>query len=243
MRNRWFIAIKEKSENLFDLSGLQVIESPPNTYWADPFLASHEGKDYCFFEEYDYAKGRLAVAEIEKHDSCLFFTNPRVILDEAEHCSFPSVIKIHGEWYMTPERVLAGELLVYRAVQFPDVWTVHSRVAVGRYDDPIMRKNGEYYEVWATDDNKLRVFRTKDFGRWDVVRTEDKPYQRGAGHFIGDLRPTQDSVPIYGRAVKFLDPEGRIKHQIEPDWYPDLTGTHTFNVSERFVVIDGRIRL
>lgn len=240
MANKWFIGIKKRGENLYDLSNLKILESPEGVYWADPFLAEHERKSYLFFEWYDYEKGRLAVAEINED---LGIEKVRPIISETEHMSFPSVTQIHGEWYMTPERVLAGELLVYRALHFPDVWAVHSRVAVGRYDDPIMRKNGEWFEIWTTDDNKLRVFRTKDFGRWELFRSEDKPYQRSAGHFLGDLRPTQDSVPIYGRAIKFLDPEGKIKHQIEPDWMPGLTGTHTFSVSSKHVAIDGRVRI
>lgn len=245
MRNKWFIGIKKRGDDIFDLSMLTKIEAQDGRYWADPFLAEHEGREWLFFEDYDYNKGRLACMEIRDYGDVPMpdINTFSVVLEEEHHVSFPSVTKIDGEWYMTPERVIAGELLVYRALEFPDVWTVHSRVAMGRYDDPILRKNGEHFEIWTTDDNKLRVFRSSDMQRWGVVRSEDKPYLRSAGHFIGELRPTQDSVPIYGRAIKFLDPEGKIKHQIEPDWAPNLTGTHTFNVSSKHVVIDGRIRL
>lgn len=250
MANKWFIGIGRRGDDIFDLTNLGTIEAGEGRYWADPFLAEHEGREWLFFEDYDYNKGRLACMEIKdvyNHGQFMGVVPDlntfSVVLEEEHHVSFPSVTKIDGEWYMTPERVIAGELLVYRALVFPDVWTVHSRVAMGRYDDPIMRKNGEYLEIWTTDDNKLRVFRSSDMQRWDVVHSEDKPYMRSAGHFIGELRPTQDSVPIYGRAIKFIDPEGKIKHQIEPDWAPNLTGTHTFNVSSKHVVIDGRIRI
>lgn len=246
MANKWFIAIKKRGEDIFDLSHLQLVDNEfENTYWADPFLMEHEGKEYCFFEWYNYEKGVLGVAEVQDNLGGIAFANPRVILDEEKHLSFPSVMWDGWNYYMTPERVLAGELLVYRAVEFPDVWAVHSRVAMGRYDDPIMRTvDVGKYEIWTTDDNKLRVFYSEDnMQTWRVIRTEDKPYQRSAGHFIGDLRPTQDSVPIYGRAIKFLDPEGKVKHYIEPDWYEGLTGCHTFNVSSKHVVVDGRVKL
>lgn len=239
--NKWFIAIKKRGEDIFDLSGLTVIEPPEGHYYADPFLAEEGGKTYVFYEDYDYTKGRLAVGEWDGKE----LKNQRIILDEFMHVSFPSVVKIDGEWYMTPERCLGGELWIYKAAQFPDVWEPYALVAEGRFDDPILRKvpHGGF-QVWtSTDGDKQRIFQSDTLdGPWSLILSEDLPYSRSAGHFIDYMRVAQDSVPIYGRALRFIIID-KVIHKIEPDWYPHLTGTHTFNVSKNYVVIDGRIAL
>lgn len=239
MRNKWFIALKYRGEDIYDFSDLTILESPPNIYWADPFLAEHEGKTYCFFEQYDYEKGCIAVGELDG----LEIKNVKKILDEPWHMSFPSVVQEGENYYMTPERCLAGSLWIYKCERFPDVWNMHHHVANGRYDDPILRKVSNGWQIWATEDNKLVVFEAQTLrGEWRVIKREDKPFMRNAGHFIGDLRPTQDCIPVYGRAMKILDGD-RIVREIEPDWMPNLTGTHTLNVTEKYVVVDGRIKL
>lgn len=240
MKNKWFIALKKRGSDMTDLSDLTIVPSPEGCYFADPFLAEENGKTYLFYEDYDYEKGRIAVAEVEG----LEVKNHRVIIDEPYHMSFPSVVKFKGEWYMTPERCLAGELLVYKAVSFPDVWEPVASVSTGRFDDPVMREKDGALEIWcSTDGDNLRVFRSDSIeGPWGLIFAQEQPFARAAGHFIGPMRIAQDSVPTYGRAIKFLE-QGKVIYTIEPDWYPQLTGTHTFNVSEKYVVLDGRIAL
>lgn len=239
MKNLWFIGIKERGAALMDTSGFTVIEAPEGHYYADPFLAEEDGKTYVFYEDYDYEKGRIAVAEVDG----LELKNHRIILDELKHISFPSVFKYGGEWYMVPERVLAGELWVYKAVEFPDVWEPLKKVAEGRYDDPVFKETEDGIEIWcSTDGDKLRIFRAPSMdGDWSLIFSDDAPFARSAGNFIGNVRVAQDSVPVYGRAIKFINNGEMLT--IEPDWYPQLTGTHTFNVTDKYVVIDGRITL
>ena len=234
--NKWFIAIKRRGENLLDLSNLSIIPSPEGHYWADPFLADN----LLFFEDYDYEKGVLAVGEWDGKE----LRNVRTILEEEKHLSFPSVINLDGEWYMTPERCLAGQLWIYKATQFPDIWEQFSLVAFGRYDDPILRQIEDGYEVWTSEDgDKLRVFASRSLvGPWNLIRGRDEQYARSAGHFIGDIRPCQDSVPEYGAGIVFKR-EDTVISRIGQTWYPNLTGTHTFNVSNKFVIIDGRIKI
>lgn len=232
--NKWFIAIKQRGEDIYNLDNLTIIESPPDHYWADPFLAD----SYLFFEDYDYNKGIISVGEIDG----VTIKNVRPVLEEPNHLSFPSVL-FDGGWYMTPERHHARMLRVYRATSFPDRWEPLVDVARGPFDDPLLRKTEGGFEIWATQEDVLYVFRAERIeGPWNQVRKHDAPFQRAAGNFIGDIRPTQDTVPIYGRAIKFLRGD-EVVRTIGPTWYPNLTGTHTFNVSETHVVIDGRIPL
>lgn len=238
--NKWFIGIKKRTEDIFDVSDMTILESPIGHYWADPFLADEDGITYLFFEDYNYDKGVIAVGELHG----LEIRNIRTVIDEPKHLSFPSVFKDGGDWYMTPERCLSGELSIYKATAFPDVWEPIVTVSRGRYDDPILRKKENGYQIWTVEDgDKVRVFESKTIdGEWRLIKSNDEQYARPAGHFIGDIRPVQDSVPTYGRALKFKRGDAIIK-EIEPDWIPNLTGTHTFNISEKYVCIDGRIKL
>jgi hypothetical protein len=235
VNNYWFIAIKKRGEDIYNLDNLTILQSPPGHFWADPFLAGQ----YLFFEDYDYEKGIISVGELDG----LTLKNVRPVLDEPEHVSFPSVLHHDGDWYMTPERHNARLLRVYRATAFPDRWEPLVNVARGRFDDPLLRKTERGFEIWATKADVLHVFEAKHIaGPWRLIRTHTAPFQRSAGNFIGDIRPTQDTQPVYGRAIKFLRGD-EVVRTIEPTWYPNLTGTHTFNVSETHVVIDGRIPL
>ena len=238
--NRWFIAIKERGENIKDLTGLTILNAPEGHYWADPFLAEDGNKTYLFFEDYDYKKGRLAVGELDG----LQLKNVRTILDEPHHMSFPSVFQDGEDWYMTPECVLSGELRIFKAIEFPDYWDEYKLVARGRFDDPVLYKIKNGYQIWTNEDgDKSRVFeaRTLD-GDWNLIKAEDEQYSRSAGHFIGNTRVAQDSLPVYGHGIVFKEGKS-VKSRIEPTWYPDLTGTHTYNVSSKYCVIDGRIKL
>ena len=60
MRNKWFIAIKKNSGDLFDTSSYIKIKSPKDKYYADPFIVKHKGVNYLFFEDYDYKKGVIS---------------------------------------------------------------------------------------------------------------------------------------------------------------------------------------
>lgn len=248
MRNRWFIGLKEKGLDVFDMHGLTLNRAAEGFYWADPFLAEEDGKRFIFMEEYDYTKGYLVCAELDG----LEVRNVKKILDLSTHCSFPSVTKIGDEWYMTPENVLSGELWVYRAKKFPYEWERFSLVAKGRYDDPILRWEGGFIIETSTDGDKRRIFRNTDSigmkGEWNLVWSADEMYSRRAGHdfvhpTLGTISPMQDSVPIYGWAIVFKNHARQTVHWIEPDWMPHLTGTHTFSTSEHLVAVDARVRV
>lgn len=241
-KNRWFIAIKRRGENIFDLSDLIILDSPSDVYYADPFVVEHAGCVYIFFEQYNYRKGVLAVAEMCCDSMSL--KNKNVVVEENKHLSFPSVFADNESFYMTPEREQAGDLWIYKATSFPYQWEKFVLVSKGKFDDPILRKTGNKYQLWTTQGpDELRVFEAQEItGPWRLTIRRTVAYSRNAGHFIGDIRVAQDCSSVYGGAIKFLR-EDRVVHTIHPDWYPNLSGTHTFNLSENFLVIDGRIPL
>lgn len=241
--NKWFFAVKKRGDDIYDLSGLKVIDPPKGFYYADPFLIKRDGITYIFFELYDYEKGRIAYSIL---DDDLTITEPKVVIDSDTHMSFPALLEDGKEVYMTPENCLGGELVIYQAVKFPEVWDKVKVVANGRFDDPIMFKYKDKYRIMATEGgNNLKVFEADSVhSNWKQISSDCVQHSRSAGNIFDGIRPVQDSTPDYGRAIVFKDLEtGKELKRIEPDWYPNLTGTHTFNMSEDYIIIDGRIKL
>lgn len=243
-KNLWFLAYKERSGDIFDLSGLTIVDSPPNTYFADPFLIDYQGSTYVFFEYYDYDKGRIAYSEIIDGE----LGDISIAIEKDHHLSFPSVVELFGEVYMVPEQGLSGKLEIYKATQFPDKWEVISKVADGSFADPILSYEDKSFILNCSDsDNRAVTYRSKYIeGPWELIKSEDEPYYRPAGHpFMWKdrlIRPYQDCSKVYGGAIVFKEDDKVIK-RIEPDWHPFLTGTHTWNISDKFVIIDGRVAL
>lgn len=238
-KNKWFIAIKERGENLFDLGGLKIIEPAEGTYHADPFFF----RDRIFFELYDYEKGVIASMTKDGKDI-------RGAIERPYHLSFPFIIEDYGEIYMIPENHHAIEL--FRCVKFPDKWEFVKTLFEGAFADTTILKTPEGLLMFTTEgDNNLRIFRSQFIaGPWEKIYSDAHMHSRGAGNIFKKdgklIRPTQDGE-TYGYKVYFKEIEMPYKektiHVIDPDWFPLLTGTHTFNFDDTHVIIDGRIKL
>lgn len=243
-RQKWFIAVKLRNGSPFDLQGLQPIPCPNGRYMADPFLVEVRGDHWLFYEDYDYVKGRIAVGRLEGTK----LVDQRICLETENHLSFPCVLAEKGQHYMVPEQAASKELWVWRADTFPDRWLRYACVARGRFHDPVLRVAGQgVIELWATtNDDALCVFRADAMeGPWHLVsrRARISEWTRSAGLWFEGFRPVQETAPVYGRAIHVLDSNGTRVHTIEPDWHPGLNGTHTINVNDRYIVIDGRVPL
>jgi hypothetical protein len=235
-KNKWFIAYKRRGVNLFDLSGLTIVEPPQDTYMADPFVLD----GYFFYEWYDYNKGKIACSIIEDGK----MTPPITVLEKSWHLSFPSVVKLDGEYYMTPEQ--GSRLQIFKAKQFPFKWEILTEIATGNFADPVLYKEDGWYKIYVTVlDNAYQIYRTRDLlGSWELD-TGGGEDCRAAGHPFelgGLVRPIQECHQSYGRAILFQR-NGKTFKTLEPDWFPGITATHTFNFNDKYVVIDGKIPL
>lgn len=244
-KNKWFIAYKEIGDDIFNTSGLKIVEPPEGTYQADPFIVSHAGKHYVFHEWYDYDRGRIAVSELTDDG----MTHPDVVLDPGYHVSFPAVVKVGNDYFMTPETGANRRIEIYRAKKFPHEWELYSHFGEGHYSDVVMIPRKPYQIYTTVDGDKLRIFMSHDMKEWEQIYAEDETCSRPAGNFFQYksflIRPTQDCSEVYGGAITFKTsmPQSHIFKRIEPFWAPNLTGTHTFNFDDKYVVIDGRVKL
>lgn len=236
-----------------------------NRWSADPMLVDRDGETYLFYEAVENDRGHIAVSRV--NEDCTL-SAPSVVLKDGTHYSYPFVFEKDGVWYMIPESSEAREVRLYRAVEFPGRWELHSVLLRERaVDTTVFEQNGSWYLLtFLTDGLSERVTPRAYRMRFEEeqVGLEPLPWEnydtlrvRGAGPVLRDgedlLRPAQISQEQrYGDAVAFYRVQTEKNYSEEqvfemtaedlgiPGIYAD--GLHTYCVSERFEAIDVRCR-
>lgn len=120
----WTIAYRfrnKESTLITELDSKFKIVELPDGYWgADPLPIEYNGKLFLFFELFRKKdnKGLIACSIFDGKN----FTNPKVILEESCHLSFPFVFKINSEFYMIPETGGRRTVELYKCTEFPYNW-------------------------------------------------------------------------------------------------------------------------
>lgn len=263
--DHWRVAIRPREAGLdflarADFTGFRWLPDDGERYFADPILWEHEGRTYLLVEEYPYStqRGRLCYTELG-HDGAPLFP-PRLFLERAGHLSYPFVFSHQGEIYLCPENATEGDLPLYRARRFPDVWEELPPLILGLHlhDATLIAHAGRFF-ILANDERQggspwdcLSVFvADHPLGpyrpHWANPVLVDVRYARSAGPILNEggrlLRPVQNCAAGYGAALAFaeitrLDDQGydqRILHDIAPK---RASGLHTYARSSRFEAID-----
>ncbi len=256
-RSKYFIAFKKNdgllNETVAALDKFVPFIAPLERFYADPMLFKHAGVNYVFFEDYDYKKGVIAYSTI---GSDMSISKPVLSLELDCHLSFPHVFEDGGSIYMTPETYDYKEVGLYKATSFPTGWEKQRVIVSGEdFSDPVIFKYNNYYWLFASvRTTLLRIY---------FAETLDGKFQphpinklniegRNAGRvFYQDkklIRPVMDCTESYGHAmilkeIVTLNPMEFVEKDIlsiEPNWAPDLDGTHTFNLNDDLITYDGR---
>lgn len=256
----------DQSTSLLDKreTAFRVLSGGSSGYLADPFPFRHQGQDYIFVEQYLYAKNRgcIAVVPLDRNGTV---GEPRIVLEEAHHLSYPFVFGHAGEIWMIPESGDADSVNLYRAVEFPHRWTREACLIDGiqGYDaTPLRHESGFWFFVsprlWKSSSwDILDLYHADSLtGSWIRRAADpiliDARLSRPAGAIIERrgllIRPAQDCSRGYGGAVTFCridalnasefsqTPVGRIES--------GPFGCHTYNRRSGLEVIDifGHVR-
>ena len=263
---KWFIAIRpNRGESITEPARLNLTEFkdiplPKGVEaMADPFLWEAGGTHYLLFEEVaaGQSRGRLGCVQLLQDGSC---TEMKIILDRPYHLSYPCVVPLDGDLFMLPETAKANRVEIYRFSRFPwDVELVSSPIeGIALVDTtPIFIDDTWYFFTTTTAPfmETLLFSATRLEGPWSLhscnpVSTSVRNC-RSAGQLFwhsGRLfRPTQDCSVRYGYAIVVNEVTRLTPHEFEerpvsyipPSWRPELLGTHTWNESSAFQVIDG----
>jgi hypothetical protein len=255
---QWFIAYRRT-----DAERLTLIAPPAGRFYADPFLFQREGRRFIFFEDYDWSCGRAAICYVELDESgghC----SPRPALEQDCHLSYPFVFEDGDAVYMLPETASRGTIELYRAVRFPDEWTLDRVLMrdVSATDATLLRHDGRLwlFTAMAVDGGRpadeLFLFSSDSLqGEWEphpmnpVV--SDVRRARPAGRiFMRDgqlVRPAQDCSRYYGWRLVFnrieaLSPSEyreRPVSIIEPEQESGNLRAHSYGSDGTFEVLDG----
>lgn len=265
-RYQWFIAIRPNTGGSITdpaalaLTGFQEIPLPPGVEeMADPFLWEAGDRRYLLFEEVakGRSRGRLGGMELLPDGR---FSEMKIILDRPYHLSYPCVVPQNNDLFLLPETAGANRVELYRFTGFPwEMELVASPVeGVPLVDTTPIYLDGHWYFFTTTTEPFLETLlfsATRLEGPWTLhpcnpVSTSIKS-SRSAGQLFwrnGRLfRPTQDCSVRYGYAITVnevttLTPDSFAEHQVSyiaPSWRPNLLGTHTWNESPAFQVLDG----
>jgi hypothetical protein len=219
------------------LSAASVLDTSAS-FVADPFVLRRASGWHMYFEVMERRSRRGAIAHAQSRDGIRWHYD-RVVLREPFHLSYPHVFEDAGEVWMIPESAEAGEVRLYRAVEFPHRWQFECVLLQGIYYDATVIFHNGSWRMWAMDAcYSTHLFSTIQLrGPWiehpcsPVVRV-DKRTARPGGRVlrIGGalLRCVQDGEPAYGsrlRALLVLRLDEDRYEERELDGEPLLTGS------------------
>jgi len=237
---------------------------PRGVFYADPFLISHRGRHFIFFEDFEYASRRGVISFVEL-DPQGRPSQPRVAIDADCHLSYPCVFEHDGQIYMIPETRQRRRIELWLAESFPERWKF-DRVLIDdirAVDATWLHYQNRYWlfagvpVAQANTSDELHVFwSTSPFGPWqphrgNPVATAIRGARPAGALFVKNgqlIRPGQDCAVIYGHQVNFYRVEVLDEAEyretligtISPDWLKGNVGTHTYNLDDDYEVIDGR---
>ena len=264
----WVLLYEMGNDNNFETNSykdFQKLEPASDRFWADPFVVSTEDKYYVFVEEFLYKanKGHIAVLELDKNGQLL---KTHKIIENPYHMSYPFVFQRDKTYYMIPETGGNRSIDLYRCTEFPLKWEFIKSIMkdINAVDSTLFNHNGKWWLFTLIDkiDSSLAVspelylFWSDDFlsDQWtghtmNPVVTDVRIARPAGRIFIRDgkiYRPSQDCSGRYGNSfdinqINILSEtdysEANIL-KVRPDWESGLVGTHTYNYSKGFTVID-----
>jgi hypothetical protein len=263
---QWFVAYRPRDEtsSSFSPRAFEVIAPPPGRSIMDPFITQRDGREFVLCEDYDphTQKGVIGWFELIPAGAS---SSPEVALERNHHLSYPFIFEWNDGIFMAPETASARTIELYRAKAFPNEWILEKALMsdVVAFDATIVEHGGKFWlfasmpEDGARINDELSLFYSDSpVGDWTphpmnpVV--SDVRRARPAGRIFSKdgslVRPGQDCSIGYGYAVVFnrIDVLSETDYReteigrIDPDWMKGNVGTHSYNFSDRYEVIDGR---
>ena len=245
------------------LSQSKRIPNPPNRYLADPFIIKKNGNHFCFVEDYVYKKkrGHISVYKLTE-DAC---EEIGIALQENFHLSYPFLFEHAGEIFMCPETHEVREIRLYRCIDFPLKWELHTVLMsdVSAADTTIHYRDNKWWlmtNICSSDlgdhQSELHIFSSNDlFSKVWIPHPQNpiffNPLNARNGGFIADKNGVfrvfqKHGFSQYGEAlgvakIEVLDQfqyAENLELTVTADFFPNLYGTHTYNFCDGLLALD-----
>jgi hypothetical protein len=202
---------------------LTEITAPTGSYYADPFLCTHEGGAWLLAEEFRYSEnaGRLVALPLDDPSRGQPLDLP------AGHLSFPFVFEHAGERLLLPESSQRRTVDLFSCEEFPARWRLRRRLLcdVDAADSALLQHEGRWWlftslrSAASSANRSLAIYFTDDLlkGVWHPhpVNAEFRfakdahSYGRCAGPLFrlasGEwVRPIHASRRYYGERVELM---------------------------------------
>lgn len=259
-RYKWDLAIiNEADVRLYDCDkwDINVIKSPPDRWFADPFILDvTENHIYVLVEELSHRtnKGRIAKLTIDKLSYKLL--DVKIILELPTHLSFPAIYRRGDAVFVYPENSASGKSIIYQYLFDDDILQPVTTMVDAPLTDAVMLDyNGASY-LFATripeqNGTTLSVYKASSkmnaYQECQQIVFEDNT-ARNAGDFIyvGSriIRPAQNCNGTYGAGLVFqellLDQKGQFAFKELTRRFPPkgYIGMHTYNSYKGYAIID-----
>ena len=143
-------------------SGRNFFAHKPTTIIADPFLFPFNNELFLFYEELKGIEGTGIIKMIKTKD-LINWSNPKTVLKENFHLSFPNVFKINNQIYMMPETWQNESIRLYKPNEDLTEWTFYKKILIDKsyVDSSIIQFNEKLYlftTVNAYDTNLLKLY-------------------------------------------------------------------------------------
>lgn len=261
----WNVAWRKKAQGtiLTDKETPFTVIKNSFRYWAaDPFIFEYDGKAYIFAELYDYVNCRGCLGYCELNEKRVSW---KPVIEEAYHLSYPCIFRSGQEIYIMPESGAGDELVLYKAIRFPNQWEkVRILRRNVRYGDttPFEWKNHKYalaYDVKEAGKYKMVLLDFENEDQDKALSVSDIESRRPAGMMFrsGDknIRVAQNCRHGYGKGLIFYEywvlENGIYTEELLESIFPEqlhlsksiyADGMHTYNGSEHYEVIDIKTR-
>lgn len=270
---KWQIIIcKANFENILQTKFInqvvKIIDHPKKfKYYADPFIVDQENNSVqLIFEYFDYRskKGNLGTAKVNLSSTEFKLDlkgQLKVLTNNQNHFSFPSIFRQNGKVYVLPEQINLERVDLYQwdpiCSDIKYLFTLLEFPLV----DPVLFFYNDYYWIFGSpcgyhaNDKLLAFFSKKIEGPYEahiqnpLIVDPTRARMAGAVFFYQNklIRPAQESHLDYGKAIKFqkinqLTPNEYVEEflfrLIPPSYQADYSGIHTIYFHDQLCVFD-----
>ncbi|EHS52911.1 hypothetical protein PDO_4534 [Rhizobium sp. PDO1-076] len=261
----WALYVGQGSPRDFDPRQSVLIEPDKDEIRADPFLLEHEGEIYLFYEAYAPGDGKAHIAVSRLVGNRV--ERLGIALNCEHHLSYPFIFRHDGQLFMMPETNQARRLEIWRCVEFPLRWELHSTALEGlsSADSTLTLYNGRWWLLTNLSDfhayedhcSELHIFEVDGPDLKTVVAHRNNPVvidsttaRNGGRPFVEDgklYRPSQrNEFGVYGYGLNIMEIEQldldrfqeRCVRTITPDFSPGLVACHHLDAAGGRYVID-----
>ena len=184
---------------------------PDVGYWcADPFLFEKDEQIYVFCECYIRKKHKGSIAVIRYKDGVI--SDPKVVIDQKYHMSYPCVFQYNNCYYMIPETCDNNTIELYKAVEFPDKWVLDTvlKKDIKCLDPTVFCKENQWYVLGYEGKGRrsnLLIFKLnmdmRTLQLYAKVDVDNAARPAGNLFYTKDniIRPSQDCRKKYGGQI------------------------------------------